>query len=89
MKPATFTGMVRTRYAGPTDYRGSRVIATNINSKTRVIVPWDHALDAIGNHEIAARQCFAKGFHGCRGTDRRPLLVSGEDGGGYIFAVKT
>lgn len=88
MKPAQFTGMVRTTYKGPTDHRGSRVVAANVNSKTRVIVPWDHALGALENHEAAARQCFAKAFHGCKGTDRRPLLVSGEVGGSYIFAVK-
>lgn len=43
---------ITTRYAGPTDSRGSRVIA-RCQAK-RITVPWDHALDAEANHTAAA-----------------------------------
>ena len=45
---------ITTRYAGPTDHRGSRVIATT-GSGLRKIVPWDHALNVASNHAAAAR----------------------------------
>lgn len=51
--------IIRTRYAGPTDRRGSRVIADHRrDSETvwRATVPWDHALNAEANHEAAARR---------------------------------
>jgi hypothetical protein len=41
-----------TRYAGPTDHRGARVIARC--DAGRVTVPWDHAMDTLSNHEAAA-----------------------------------
>ena len=49
--------LIITRYLGPTNYRGSRVVATHKrDSETtwRVTVPWDHALDSTGNHQAAA-----------------------------------
>lgn len=50
--------IIRTRYIGPTDRRGSRVIADHRrDSETvlRVTIPWDHAASSEKNHELAAR----------------------------------
>jgi len=35
--------IIRTRYKGPTDSRGSRIIATDLRTGQRLIVPYDHA----------------------------------------------
>ena len=42
-----------TRYYGPTDHRGSRVIARACAGSATV--PWDHALDCEANHTAAAQ----------------------------------
>jgi len=47
-----------TRYLGPTNHKGSRVVATHKrdNETTwRKVVDWDHALDSSANHEAAAQ----------------------------------
>ena len=49
-----------TRYIGPTNYRGSRVIATGPALRTddqplRRTVSWDYAEDRYANHRRAAR----------------------------------
>jgi len=43
---------ITTRYSGPTDTRGSRIIATGHGRQ--LTVPYDYALTATGNHEAAA-----------------------------------
>ena len=52
-----------TKYLGPTNMRGSRVVATcQAGSLT---VGWDHALDAPANHTAAARELAEHmGWHG-------------------------
>lgn len=51
-----YTGPLRqaitTKFAGPTNSRGSRVIATA--EAGRVTLDWDHALDVPDNHYAAA-----------------------------------
>lgn len=42
-----------TRYAGPTNHRGSRIIVRA--QAGRMTVPWDDALDVADNHRSAAR----------------------------------
>lgn len=49
---------IQTTYKGPTNYRGSRVIARC--DAGRVVVPWDYALNASANHEAAARALASK-----------------------------
>jgi hypothetical protein len=44
---------IETRYAGPTNSRGSRIIVTA--QAGRLIVPWDDALDVNENHAVAAQ----------------------------------
>ena len=43
---------IRTKFAGPTDHKGSRIIATSY--KRRTVYPYDHELDLDANHERAA-----------------------------------
>lgn len=43
---------ITTTFAGPTNFRGSRVIARC--EARRISVPWDHALDTVENHRRAA-----------------------------------
>jgi len=55
---AMITGpVIRTRYLGPTNARGSRVVADHQrDSETvwRQTIAWDHGVDAIQNHRRAA-----------------------------------
>lgn len=64
--------IIRTRFAGPTNSRGSRVIADHRrDSETvwRVTIPWDHAASSEKNHELAAR-ILADRFS-------RPMILAG------------
>jgi len=47
---------ITTTFRGPTDTRGSRIIATAHDGATtrRVTVAWDHSLSATANHHAAA-----------------------------------
>jgi hypothetical protein len=57
--------LIKTRYLGPTNHRGSRVVATHKwgNGDTkRVIVSWDDALGAQDNHLAVAEQLAAVMF---------------------------
>jgi hypothetical protein len=71
------TPCCETRFIGPTDPRGGRVKATNVNTKRSKTLPWDHALDVRENHARVAAMVL--------GSDE--LLSCGVDGGGYIFMV--
>ncbi len=44
---------IETHYLGPTDYRGSRIVARTANGQ-RLVRPYDHALDIDDNHAAAA-----------------------------------
>ena len=79
---ATVCMMIETKFAGPTDHRGARVIARNVNTGKRKVVPWDHALAPDQNHETAAtvlRDSLVEG-------KAHAVFVSSVEGGGYIFA---
>mgnify|MGYP003651204066 CR=1 FL=1 len=57
--------LIKTRYLGPTNHRGSRVVATHkwCDSETkRATVSWDYELDAQDNHLAAAQQLAAVMF---------------------------
>jgi len=49
---------ILTRYAGPTDTRGSRILATWDGG--RLSRPYFHALDSEENHRCAALDAFAR-----------------------------
>lgn len=72
---------IQTRYAGPTDSRGSRIIVKA--DAGRMTVSWDHALDVTENHTAAARKFAEK--YGWEGK-----WVGGSlPGGGYVFVWST
>lgn len=56
----TYQPFVRTRYFGPTNFRGSRVKATNVNTGASITVSWDHALDVAENHMAAALALYVR-----------------------------
>jgi hypothetical protein len=47
-----------TKYAGPTNHRGARIIASAYGK--RVVVPWDHSVDVTDNHDLAATYAASK-----------------------------
>ena len=54
--------VIITRYLGPTDHRGSRVVATHRRDSSRSTyqpwrkaLAWDHALSSEANHQAAAQ----------------------------------
>lgn len=51
--------VIRTRYHGPTDFKGARVSAKTPGGN-RVCIPWDHALNNDGNHDAALRKLACK-----------------------------
>jgi len=69
---------VTTRYAGPTDHRGARIIVRS--QAKRIAVSWDDALDVAANHERAALMLIAQlGWAGHWAGGALP------DGTGYCF----
>lgn len=44
---------IRTKYLGPTNFHGARLSA--VCYAKRIVIPWDHALNAPENHAAAAR----------------------------------
>ena len=50
---------ITTKFLGPTNYRGSRVVASTISGR-KVTLDWDHALNSYNNHLAAFRACAAK-----------------------------
>ena len=49
---------IRTKYHGPTNSKGSRISAEC--EAGRIYVPYNHALDAEGNHKVAAQVLLVK-----------------------------
>lgn len=45
---------IQTKYHGPTNSSGARISAKC--SAKRIVLPWDHSLDADGNHKSAAAE---------------------------------
>ena len=83
--------MIRTKYLGPTNTRGSRIKAWSVGAGDRpgfrLTVSYRCELGTVENHELAAtellRRIDAEGGYS-RGED--VVLGSSEDGGGYVFA---
>lgn len=72
---------IRTRYKGPTDCRGSRIIATD-DDGNRVTVPYRHELSGAAAHAVAARALVEKmGWGPCT------MIAGGlHDGYAFVFA---
>ncbi len=69
---------IETKFAGPTNCRGARVIAAS--ETNRMTVSWDYALDAPANHAAAARALAAK-----FGWDGQWFAAASVSGKGYVF----
>lgn len=72
---------ITTKYVGPTNLSGSRIIVSA--QAGRMIVPWDHALDTDENHTRAA-QAFADKWE-WKGKLVGGALPNGR-GNCYVFA---
>jgi hypothetical protein len=85
--------MIRTRFLGPTDHKGARVVAEFLADKrTRVVVSWDYSSCGSEGHIPAVLALVAKANKqraemGWSLIDARSLLSCGEDGGGYVWCV--
>lgn len=77
---STYRQAIVTRYAGPTNHRGSRIIVTS--QAGRMTVPWDHALNADRNHAAACEAYAAK--QGWDGMWSGAVLP---DGRGYAWVT--
>lgn len=67
-----------TKYFGPGNSRGSRIKAEADGVKA-IVVPYDHALDALENHVVAATKLARQ--NGWKGTLHAGFLP----GSGYAF----
>lgn len=77
-------GALRTRYHGPTNYRGSRIIVTHPVNGKRYTYDWNYALDVSENHAAAAQEYLDK-FHPANTTVDGPGLCFDDD---YFWAWK-
>ena len=81
---------ITTRYAGPTNTRGSRVIVNSWNGRT--VYSWDYAKDVQANHEAAIDEHIAmisekaKEYHD--GFNVVSPLGSNPDGTGYTVIIE-
>lgn len=71
---------IETKYLGPTNHRGGRVLAGCVAG--RITVPWRHELNPEANHALAAKLLMNK-------LDWTGRLVGGglPNGRGYAFVV--
>lgn len=52
--------IIRTRYFGATDNQGSRIIATDLKTGTKLVQPWDYGFDEFNQHTNAADKLNAR-----------------------------
>ena len=75
----TYRKAISTRYVGPTNARGSRIIASD-GDGNRFTLPYPHELSMQDGHAKAAQMLMDKmGW-----TDN---LISGSTGTGYVFVM--
>ncbi len=72
---------IETRYVGPTNHRGSRIIATTAGGH-RLIHHWDYSLGIEGNHYAAAKALQAK-------LDWEPIVAGGSTKAGFVWLTST
>lgn len=84
MNNARLAFYCRTKFLGPTNYRGSRVKAVSAGGKS-VTVDWDHAANSGNNHAIAFHTLLEKLGLAVDGD----VLVNGGLDDGYVFMVET
>lgn len=81
--------LIITRYLGPTNYRGSRVVATHKrDSETtwRITLSWDHALTDSQNHQAAAMALVNRWLFG-DGSVTFALAARGHDHDCYAWVA--
>lgn len=79
---------IETRYLGPTDTRGGRILATDHDGH-RITVPYDHALNPDAMHRAAAYAlCRKLGWHGTyyQGSNQRGYAFVCKDDDAYFIA---
>ena len=69
---------ITTKFRGPTDHRGSRIIARA--DAGSVVVPYDHALDVLANHASAAEALATK-------LKWSGVWVGGGTRNGYVYVL--
>lgn len=88
---------IRTKYIGPTNYRGSRVVAAtgDVRPSTgrpdRLVMSWRDDLDSEGNHKRAAEALARKlGWYGswAAGYESRGWTFVNVTRGGEAFVVR-
>ena len=73
---------VFTEYRGPTDTKGSRIVAKIAGSGKRFIISWDYALNPGDNHDAAAIEaCKRMRWSG-------KLRGASIAGGGYVYILE-
>ena len=80
--------VIITRYLGPTNHRGSRVVATHKrdSEKTyRATIDWDHQLDSTANHLAAAEALLLKWPYHHPEQERFQLAARGHNFDSYYF----
>jgi len=80
---------IETRYVGPTNYRGSRIIARVMEAtQTRkVTVGYDDGLNTDDNHKAAAKALITK--LGWTGENGYGAWIVGSSERGYVFTCDT
>lgn len=71
-----------TKYHGPTNTRGSRIRASDLDGN-RVTVSFDHALNGDGNHDAAAVALCRK-----MGWSHHNLMRGGLGGGDVVYTFE-
>lgn len=76
---------ILTRYLGPTDHHGSRIVATADATRGRLVMPYRSELGTPDNHRAAAEMLLARlGWN----DDPAEILVSGYlPGGDYCHVL--
>ena len=80
--------LIRTKYLGPTNYRGSRITATHKRDgeqTQRVTLSWDHSMDGLENAKAAALALCAKWPY----EQTMSLVACGFDHDHYYFIAST
>lgn len=72
---------IETRYVGPTNHRGSRIIANTASGK-RLTHHWDYSIGIEANHYAAAKALQAK-------LDWEPIVAGGSTKAGFVWLVST
>ena len=76
---------VETRYAGPTDTKGTRVLVSFVGSrKGSRAYPWRHALNSGENHLAAAVQWMQQ-LSSLNGAPSYALIAKASTATGYVF----